>query len=366
MSPGNSYFKTEEIKYLLKTSIDRFGRVLIMIADVPAISTYISFGYAENIARRVKAIPQGNLLKNKVKKAMTELGLSNEQVRILEWDEEVEKNTEYQKIYHDVKSLYDTNDEFQKSADNTTKEVLVASKREFQDLEKSIKTAVHYLLSEFAFLEWAPKFLNTEKVIYIYHKNWPVYENYISGKFDGNTREYLDFLLVENPWETYNPIWGLEENFTNKDLKKVLRVGISNYPPAFMYDKQLESFSGIFFEILTKIANSHGWEIIFTEETGYGVIIDGLNEKRFDVFGSTVWPTPERKTQATFSKSIYTSKVFAWVKENSILENNNQRIVIKENDISDSIAKSDFPNNRLVYVPQLADPMELLNFVAWH
>lgn len=40
------------------------------------------------------------------------------------------------------------------------------------------------------------------------------------------------------------------------------------------------------------------------------------------------------------------------------------RVVVKENDISHSIAKADFPNARLVFVPQLSDPQELLQFVT--
>jgi cyclo(L-tyrosyl-L-tyrosyl) synthase len=68
MSPGNSYFKDDEIKYLLKTAVDRYGRVAVMIADIPAISTYIALGYPENRARRDKALPQGNLLKNRTER----------------------------------------------------------------------------------------------------------------------------------------------------------------------------------------------------------------------------------------------------------------------------------------------------------
>src|SRR5271156_6635082 len=86
MSPGNSYFKDEEIKYLLKTTVERFGRVAILIADIPAISTYVAFGYPENRARRDKAIPRGNSLKNKVRRAMEQLGYSDDIVNIVNWE----------------------------------------------------------------------------------------------------------------------------------------------------------------------------------------------------------------------------------------------------------------------------------------
>jgi hypothetical protein len=150
---------------------------------------------------------------------------------------------------------------------------------------------------------------------------------------------------------------------------KNLRVGFSNYIPAFMYDSNYGNFSGIFYDIITEIAKKYNWSIRWTEEVGYGVIIDGLNNNRFDIFGSTVWPTPERKQKADFSISLYKSETFIWVRadyrknDDDIRNDKNARVAVKENDISDSIAKSDFPNNHKVRVPQLSDTTEILKFV---
>jgi hypothetical protein len=62
---------------------------------------------------------------------------------------------------------------------------------------------VHYLLSEIAFLEFSLTLLQTDKIVYLYHKNWDVFECYIAGKYDGKVRPYLDFVLLEAPYETY-------------------------------------------------------------------------------------------------------------------------------------------------------------------
>lgn len=375
MSPGNSYFKDDEIKYLLKTAIDRYGRVAVMIADIPAISTYIALGYPENRARRDKALPQGNLLKNRTERAVIQLGYTSDQVRIIDWEKEIEQNEEYKKSYAKIRNLYDTNLVFQHDADETTKGVVTGSKREIPDVLKATKIAVHCLLSEFAFLDFASKFLNAEKVVYLYHRNWTVYENYIAGKYDGKSKDYVDFLLIENPWETYRNVWGSEddenETFISSlervEKTKTLRVSFTNYPPALIYDHEYDNFSGIFYEIIVSIAKKHGWQIKWSEETGYGVIIDGLNNDRFDLFGSTVWPTPERKEKASFSKSLYESKAYPWMLPSfdyEALKNSpDLRIAVKENDISHSIAMADFPNARLVFIPQLSDPQELLQFI---
>lgn len=363
----------------MKTIVERFGRVGILIADIPAISTYIALGYPENRARRDKAIPQGNALKNRVLKAMAKLGYSENTVRIFDWKEEVEANASYQARYKTILNLYLHNDSFRAAARATTRAVLEGSGKVFEDIEKSTETAVHYLLSEFSFLEFAPDFLEAEKVIYVYHKNWKVYEDYIAGKFDGNIRPHLDFLLLENPYETYNPIWGLEDVeyggvfqdvLDRIEKTKMLRVGFTNSIPTCMYDRDYDNFSGIFYEILIEIAKKYKWQVRWTEEIGYGVIVDGLDNRRFDIFGSTVWPTPERKTQADFSISLFKSPVFVWIREgyrkteDEIKNDPYARVAVKENDISDSIAKSDFPKNRQVRVPQLSDNSEGLRFVS--
>jgi len=379
MSPGNSYFKDEEIYYLLKTVVERFGRVGIFIADIPAIATYVALGYSENRARRDKAIPKGNALKNRVLRAMSKLGYSSDVIKIFDWEKEIENNKYYQQKYNQVLALYNNNKKFHKSTNTTTQRVLEGSKRKIKDIDKATSTAVHYLLSEFAFMEFLPTYLNLDKVVYIYHKNWEVYEDYIAGKFDNIPKPHLDFLLIENPYETYNPIWGFENEEVNGKYKdvldriektKTLRIGFTSYVPALMYDKDNNNFSGIFYDIIIKISKKYGWRVRWTEEIGYGVITDGLNNNRFDIFGSTVWPTPERKPKADFSVSLYKSSTFIWVRPDynktdaEIRDNTNARVAVKENDITDSIAKSDFPNNRQVRVPQLSNTTDVLKFVA--
>jgi ABC-type amino acid transport substrate-binding protein len=209
------------------------------------------------------------------------------------------------------------------------------------------------------------------------HRNWPVYEDYISGKFDGSLKPHMDFILLENPYETYNPMWVEEEKgeqckdtLDRLEKTKIVRVGFIQSIPTFMYDKDLNNFSGIFYEIIVAIAKKYNWEIRWSEETGYGVIAEGLNSNRFDIFGPTVWPTPERLALATFSKSLFKSPVFTYVRANepkseSELKNDkNMRVVIMENDIMDSIARVEFPDNRQVRVPQLSSNILVAEFVA--
>lgn len=197
MSPGNSYFKEEVVKELLKKVVEKFGKTAILIADIPAISTYMALGYPENRAWRDKALPQGNNLRNRVQRAMDELGYGAEHVRVIDWKNDIENSPAYKEKYAKVLSLYEENEKFQKSADDATQEVLEYSDKEITDLNSAIKTAVHYLLSEIGFMEFAPEFLNSKKITYIYHRDWSIYEKYIAGKFDGQTKDYLGFEIIK-------------------------------------------------------------------------------------------------------------------------------------------------------------------------
>ena len=276
MSPGNSYFKDVEIRHLLKETVGRFGRTCIFIADVPAISTYVAYGYPENKAR-TKAIPKGNNLKNRTRRLMEELGFGPSQVRIVDWATEVADNASYRQIYDlRVRRLYESSLEFARSVDDTTRAVLEASERPIPDMHAATKIAVHYLLSELAFLEFAPQFLDSTSVTYVYHRNWPVYEDYISGKFDGQARPHLDFLLLENPYETFKPLVTSTSvvpagALARVEDSRVLKVAYDDYFPAFMTDPATGRHFGVFADVLTDFALSSGWSIQWSEEVGYGV-----------------------------------------------------------------------------------------------
>jgi cyclo(L-tyrosyl-L-tyrosyl) synthase len=196
MSPGNSYFKDDVIKNLLKKVVEKYGRAAVFIADVPAISTYIALGYPENRARRDKAIPQGNALKNRTRKAMAELGYTDTQIKIIDWDTEVAHDPRYEVKYGEVQKLYQTNNAFAEAADAATRNVLENTGKIISNMKEATTIAVQYLLAEFAFLTFAPEYLNTEKVVYIYHKEWPVYESYRRGEFDGVEKEHLEAEVV--------------------------------------------------------------------------------------------------------------------------------------------------------------------------
>jgi len=196
MSPGNSYFREEVVNALLKAVVEKYNKTAILIADIPAVATYIALGYPENIAWREKALPNGNNLRNKILRAKANLGYANDQVKVFDWESEVKNNESYTSKYKKVEELYNSSETFRASANDATREVLEYSDKDVPDLEAAVKIGVHYLLSEIAFMEFVPEYFRVDKVVYIYHRNWPVYEKYIRGDFDDVPRPYLGFEVI--------------------------------------------------------------------------------------------------------------------------------------------------------------------------
>jgi len=106
MSPGNSYFSEENIKYLLDVLLSEYEEVTVMIADIPAIQTYVALGYPENRAKTDKAIRNSNNIKNRVRKVIEANDVFSGRIKILDWAEEVEPNEGYQAKYLEVQNIY--------------------------------------------------------------------------------------------------------------------------------------------------------------------------------------------------------------------------------------------------------------------
>ncbi len=368
MSPGNSYFKDKEVAYLIKESIKKYDRAVVLVADIPAISTYLAMWY--NIWKaREKAVLKWNNIKNRTKKIVKELWIDDNKLIIVDRDREVKDTLDYIKQYNTIKELYNINLKFHTAVNDTSELVLKNSWKVYslEDIEK----ATHYLLSEIAFLEYSPQFFWVDKVAYVYHKNRFVFEDYISWIFDWCFRSYLDFILIESPYETYLPTSNQYQ--TRLDIIKSKWIIKAMFVPYFEYFKMKgENYSWLFFEILNKMALNSWLKIEFVEQTGYGVISERLNSGFADVFCSPIWPTKRRRLENFFSKSIFQSNIFAYFNSASpyvnqslekLQENPKLRIAVKENDIHHDLAQEFFPKARLVRVPQLSDISEVIKFV---
>ena len=147
-----------------------------------------------------KARLNAKLLQNRARRVVAnklQQGCETE-LKVVEWVKEILPNKTYQDSYEHIKKLFETNERFHRDAREATRLVLSGKLKPEIDAEVAIDEAVHYLLKELAFVLVSPKLFKASKVAYIYHKNWPIFENLINGVYNEDVRENLGFVIIND------------------------------------------------------------------------------------------------------------------------------------------------------------------------
>lgn len=195
MSAGNSYFKEDVIKRILEFTSSNFSKTIVMAPDEPAEHTFKALGYEGNEIKR-KARLNANLLQNRAKRIISTLN-DKEKFKVTEWIDEVIPNILYQEKLREIFKIYNTNEQFRNDAHETSLKVVNGKMKEDININEAVKEGVNYLLKELAFVLASPKIYNTQRITYIYHHDWPIFQKLIIGFYDGLKREDLSFLIFE-------------------------------------------------------------------------------------------------------------------------------------------------------------------------
>ncbi|HOO50711.1 MAG TPA: ABC transporter substrate-binding protein, partial [Alphaproteobacteria bacterium] len=93
-----------------------------------------------------------------------------------------------------------------------------------------------------------------------------------------------------------------------------IRCGYFPYAPTLIIDPNTKEMSGIFYEIIEEMGRRLSLKVEWAEEVDYGVIAEGFKTNRYDMFCNTVWPTPERVRESSFSIPVFYSTVDIFVR----------------------------------------------------
>src|SRR5438874_1363658 len=69
----------------------------------------------------------------------------------------------------------------------------------------------------------------------------------------------------------------------------VIHCGYVVYPPGLLKDPNTGKLSGVFYDIMESAAKSLQLRLEWTEEVGWGSMIEGLQANRYDMICSPVW-----------------------------------------------------------------------------
>ncbi|MBU0907220.1 MAG: tRNA-dependent cyclodipeptide synthase [Nanoarchaeota archaeon] len=195
MSAGNSYFKEDIIEKILDFTGKHFSKTIVMAPDEPAEHTFKALGYEGNDIKR-KARLNANRLQNRAIRVISTLQ-DKERFKVVEWIEEIIPNQLYQNKLKEIQSLYSTNEQFRKDALEATTKVLESKTQKQINLKEAAKEGVNYLLKELAFVLASPEIYNTQKITYIYHHDWPIFQKLIAGFYDRIKKQDLNFIVFK-------------------------------------------------------------------------------------------------------------------------------------------------------------------------
>lgn len=147
-----------------------------------------------------------------------------------------------------------------------------------------------------------------------------------------------------------------------------LRCGYIVYPPSLLRDPNTGAFSGISYDIMTRLAQDLGLKVEWVEETGSGSMIENLKTGRFDLMCTSVWATPARGRAAEFSIPLYYTALNAYARaddprfQDGMKAVNPADITISTIDggLAAAIAREDYPQAKTYSMPELTDFSHLL------
>ena len=147
-----------------------------------------------------------------------------------------------------------------------------------------------------------------------------------------------------------------------------IRCGYVIHPPGSIKDPNTAKLSGIHVELMEAVGKNLGLKIEWTEEVGWGTMIEGLSADRYDLIASPVWPTSARGKLCDFSVPIFYSVLGAYVRadDNRFTNNlgslNSETVKIStiDGEISDIVARAQFPKAQRVSLAELSGVSQAL------
>lgn len=194
LSIRNGYFRNaDNLAALMKFSVGNFSKVYLMLPDVPAVSTLMSFGYSEKEAKQ-KANLACNNLQNKCVRILEDL-VPTERYQVIRWAN-IQESVHYKTNLEQLTKLFSIDLNFQRAIKSATMQVLVNNGTELP-LEVALDYGVQFILQELAFITNAPLILNERNTAYIYHLEMPVLRDLLEMRYDIVISSTAGYMITE-------------------------------------------------------------------------------------------------------------------------------------------------------------------------
>jgi cystine transport system substrate-binding protein len=151
----------------------------------------------------------------------------------------------------------------------------------------------------------------------------------------------------------------------NRVLQRgTIRCGYVSNPPSCIIDPNTKKVTGIVADAMETIAKSANLKLEWTEEAGFGSMVEGLRANRYDVVPCGIWPTAARAREAEFTDPLFYSPVGAYVRPSDTkfkagdygaINSPSVRIATIDGELGETIARNDFPKAQRIGSPQMTE-----------
>ncbi|MDO8240618.1 MAG: transporter substrate-binding domain-containing protein [Candidatus Moranbacteria bacterium] len=147
-----------------------------------------------------------------------------------------------------------------------------------------------------------------------------------------------------------------------------IRVGyLATTSQQLAKDPNTGQLSGMFYDVVEEAGKKLNLKIEWTEEVGWGTMIEGLNQGRYDMVGSPVWANGARALKADFSTPVTYNVMYAYARAddnrlNKLEDINSQdiKVTVVDGTTAQYLTKQRFSDAQVVALPQLSAQSDLL------
>lgn len=149
---------------------------------------------------------------------------------------------------------------------------------------------------------------------------------------------------------------------------KTIRCAYLLWPPFMTRDMNTGKLSGVYYDLMERMAKDWSMKINWTEEVGAANRFEGFATGRYDMLCSPVGATPERTAISDFSLSFTYVPFYLYVRADDTrfdrayekANDENVSMITLDGYMAATIIKSEFPKAKLTTLPNLSTDADIL------
>ncbi|MFC0542508.1 tRNA-dependent cyclodipeptide synthase [Kutzneria chonburiensis] len=195
VSPFNGYYTAERIAALAAWARRTFSDFHFFVPNEPAAYTLEALGYEPARARH-KARRQGNLVLNRIGRALADIGVRDAGRRVLD-SARLQDNAAYHRIHDDVIRLFQSDNVFRDQTMASSEWVLAKRLPAGQEpTERQRLLAVRYFLAELPLFLDTPGIVGVSSSVFVYHQRVSFLERLYLGSLARRPVPAQGFLVL--------------------------------------------------------------------------------------------------------------------------------------------------------------------------